>query len=307
MKILFTGMASSHSKPSSNVNFFKLFASSLEGKADIEWAVPSLTWDKDYLNQYDLIFVGIVPPTSPSANKLYGAMHVINIMFDSPKLNLIVDHPQLWQFKSGFNSIYKNISGVFTPFYSKRKEFSLAKESVYSASISAAAEKLLTLKWPRTIYPKLPWQNDLDILSSLGANLDTEIVGINLDSNLLVDKPEITYNRSGWAVDAPNTKWSYSMNTRTPHSPRFVCSLRYLEVAIRLWRWAIRVKLFIHGAVHRPGQLAHLTNTFQRRPVSEAPLNIHFLQHLEMTNLYLNLQTLYLKKLEQHRGSKLIH
>jgi hypothetical protein len=208
MKILFTGMASSHSKPSSNVNFFKLFASSLEGKADIEWAVPSLTWDKDYLDQYDLIFVGIVPPTSPSANKLYGAMHVINIMFDSPKLNLIVDHPQLWQFKSGFNSIYKNISGVFTPFYSKRKEFSLAKESVHSASISTAAEKLLTLKWPRTIYPKLPWQNDLDILLSLGANPDTEIVGINLDSNLLVDKPEITYDRSGWAVDAPNTKWS---------------------------------------------------------------------------------------------------
>jgi hypothetical protein len=208
MKILFTGMASSHTKPSSNVNFFELFASSLGSKADIEWAVPSLTWDKDYLEQYDLIFVGIVPPTSPSANKLYGAMHVINIMFESPKLNLIVDHPQLWQFRSGFNSIYKNISGIFTPFYSKRKEFSLAKESLYSASISAAAEKLLTLKWPRTIYPKLPWQSDSDVLSSLGVDADTEIIGINLDANLLVDKPEINHNRSGWAIDTPNTTWS---------------------------------------------------------------------------------------------------
>jgi hypothetical protein len=208
MKILFTGMASSHTKPSSNVSFFSLLSSSLESKAVIEWAVPSVTWDKDYLDQYDLIFVGIVPPTSPSANKLYGAMNVINVMFDSPKLNLVVDHPQLWQFKSGFNSIYKNVSGIFTTFYSKRKEFNIAKELKHSKNIFSASEKLLTLKWPTTIYPQLPWQRSADVLESLGAHRDTEIVGLNLDSFLLLEAPEVGFDRESWVVDSPNTAWS---------------------------------------------------------------------------------------------------
>jgi hypothetical protein len=207
MKILFTGMASSHSKPSSNVTFFSNLAERVSGLADVEWHSPSVTWTKDYLEQYDAIFVGVLPLTSPSANKVYGAMNVINLMFDSPKLTLVLDHPQIWQYKHGFNSVDRDVNNIFTNFYSKRPEFALARD-VYTETIVEANRQLLTKPWPKTIYPALPWGELKNVDKFLALYAEESLIGINLDAWLLEDSISDAPRRNHWVVDYPNTGWS---------------------------------------------------------------------------------------------------
>jgi hypothetical protein len=215
MKVLFTGMASSHAKPSSaSTTFFSVLSQRVDAVVDdVEWKSPSLTWSKDYLEQYDAIFVGMLPPTSLSANKLYGAMHVINLMFDSPKLNLVLDHPQLWQYKHGFNAIDRSVENVFGGFYAKRSEFSLAKDS-YSKSIVGANAKLLTKKWPRTLYPSLPWKVTRPIDKFLGLYAEQSLTGLNFDSWLLdgIEYNPLASHEARWVVDHPNSTWSKSIS-----------------------------------------------------------------------------------------------
>jgi hypothetical protein len=211
MKILFTGMASSHSKPSSNVTFFGNLAERVGSLADVEWKSPSVTWTKDDLEQYDAIFVGMLPLTSPSANKVYGAMNVINLMFDSPKLTLVLDHPQIWQYKHGFNAADRDVNNLFTNFFSKRPEFIIARD-VHADSIVEANKKLLTKKWPRTLYPALPWGaglKNVDKFISLFA--EDSLIGINLDAWLLSNDSSDAPRRDHWVVDYPNTGWSKSL------------------------------------------------------------------------------------------------
>jgi hypothetical protein len=207
VKVLFTGMASSHCKPSKNTTFFRLVSERVEQYASVEWLAPSLTWDKDFFEQYDAVFVGILPPTSPSANKVYGAMHTINILFDSPKLNLVIDHPQLWQFKHSFNAVDRNVLSLFSDFYSKRKEFSAAKEII--SSISEANLKLLTKPWPTTIYPELPWKSDRDLNKLVSLTADSNLIGLNLDHWLLSESTALVSNLGGhWITDNPDTSWT---------------------------------------------------------------------------------------------------
>jgi hypothetical protein len=207
MKILFTGMASHHTKPSSNVTFFRTLSERVEIFSTIEWTTPSVTWTEEYLNQYDYVVVGITPPTSLSANKVYGALHAINIMYDSPKLIMVIDHPQLWQYKHGFNSIDSNPLSIFTNFYSKRGEFSIAKE-VHLQSIAEANNKLLTKKWPKTIYPSLPWSSSRDIDKLLGLFAEESLIPVNLDSFLIAEN-DLDNKKVGssWVFDSKNSRW----------------------------------------------------------------------------------------------------
>ena len=139
MKVLVTGMASSHTKPSTSTSFFNTLVKGIETFASVEWATPSVTWTKEFLDSYDSVIVGLIPPTSLGANKVYGAMHVINTMYESPKLRLVIDHAQIWQFKASLASIDRDVNNLFTPFYSKRREFKIARVAPHSESIKSAA------------------------------------------------------------------------------------------------------------------------------------------------------------------------
>ena len=211
MKILFTGMASHHTKPSTNVTFFRTLSERVETFATVDWAVPSVTWDKDYFTEYDYVVVGLTPPTSPSANKMYGAMNVINIMYDSPKLIMVVDHPQLWQYKHSFNSIDANPLSVFSGFYSKRREYSLAKSKI--EILVEANNKLLTKQWPTTLYPALPWDSSRNIDKLLGLFAKDSLVPVNLDSFLLTSDESVEAKvGSYWVSDQTKSAWLQSLS-----------------------------------------------------------------------------------------------
>jgi hypothetical protein len=208
MKVLVTGMASSHIKPSTNTTFFGKLVSTIGTFSTVEWATPSVTWTEETLSKYDIVLVGVIPPTSLGANKVYGAMHVINMLYNSPKLRLVLDHPQLWQFKSSLASIDRDVSSIFTPFYSKRREYNLAIDPTIAGNISSAAFKLLSETWPKTIYPALPWSKTETIEKYISAGSTASLYGINLDSFLL-ENPVISENKIDmWVSESIKSPWS---------------------------------------------------------------------------------------------------
>ena len=208
MKILVTGMTSSHTKASASNTFFALLVKGLETFADVEWATPSVTWTKEFLDQYDSVVIGIVPPTNLGANKVYGAMHAINLMYDSPKLRLVLDDPQIWQFKASLASIDRDVSNIFTPFYSKRREFKTAVGATYSESIRSAATKLLTTPWPKTIYPDMPWKNVESVAKFISTADASSLIGLNLDSHLATEPVVSATCSNVWVSDMPKSTWT---------------------------------------------------------------------------------------------------
>jgi hypothetical protein len=208
MKILFTGMASSHCSPIDNVSFFSTVAKAVETSSEVVWATPKISWTKDELDSFDLIFFGFIPPTALSANKIYGAMHVLGLMFDSPKLRLIVDGHQIWQYKNSIEMVKRDISSLFSSFYSKRAEYSSAKDPSNRGYINLASKYFSSEVWPITYYPKLPWTSHEKAVASLGFGTKERFVGVSLDSILINPEPYSMSTRGDfWSVDNHKSVW----------------------------------------------------------------------------------------------------
>jgi hypothetical protein len=208
MKILFTGMASSHCSPVNNVSFFSTVAKAVDTFSESTWATPKISWTKDYLDSFDLIFFGFIPPTALSANKIYGAMHVLGLMFDSPKLKLVVDGHQVWQYKNSIEMVKRDVSSLFSSFYSKRAEYYSAKDSSNRQYIDLASQYFSSDAWPIIYYPKLPWTSHEKAVSSLGFGSKDSFVGLSLDSLLINPEPYSTTTRGDfWSVDNHKSSW----------------------------------------------------------------------------------------------------
>jgi hypothetical protein len=217
MRILFTGMASAHVKESPNISFFGTMVDVCREFADVvDVMSPSIEWTEEYLNSYDAVFVGLLPPTSPSANKLYGALNVISLLADSPKLKFVVDHPQVWQFKSSISSVAKNIESIFTPFYRTKSEYKSA--ILNKEKLSKAIELLSSSKWPVTVYPSLPWKNSETLTAFLPGAAVGDLVGLNFDSFLLSEEfPGLSSRIDEWKVEAANTTWATKISKLTSY------------------------------------------------------------------------------------------
>ena len=201
-------MASSHCYPRDNVSFFGTLAKAVGEFAEVVWATPKVSWTKSQLDEFDFVFLGFIPPTAMSANKIYGAMHVLGLMFDSPKLRLVADSQQVWQYRNSINNIKKDVYKLFDTFYSKRAEYSLAKNPLNNAQIKLASKKFSSSQWPITYYPTLPWTNHSTAANSLGFSSSDRFVGVNLDSLLLAPEPQDTSdNPLFWSVVPPGGAW----------------------------------------------------------------------------------------------------
>jgi hypothetical protein len=208
MKILFTGMASSHCSPVENISFFSTVAKAVASSSEAVWATPKISWTKEYLDSFDLIFFGFIPPTALSANKIYGAMHVLGLMFESPKLRLVVDGQQVWQYKNSIEMVKRDVSKLFSSFYSKRAEYSSAKNPSNREHIDLASKYFSSEVWPITYYPKLPWTSHEKAVNSLGFGSKNSFVGLSLDSLLINPEPyNISTRKDFWSVDNHKSVW----------------------------------------------------------------------------------------------------
>lgn len=209
MKILFTGMGSHHCKRPVNNSFFKLLSDSLSEYHDVVWSSPSMSWKKEDLEKYDQIFFGLLPPTSLSANKIYGSLNVLGLLFDSPKLKLVVDSPQIWQYKNSISAVAKNPGILFSSFYSKREGYEAANRN--KSIVEKVAAHMLVSNWPTIVYPELPWNSDEKISSLFGFSNSKNIIGINLDPLYIDPEPSRIGRRDYWAVENQKSSWLESL------------------------------------------------------------------------------------------------
>jgi len=223
MKILLTGMASSHVSPkahSTNFGFFAALNDSLliDGH-EVIWAPSSISLSAEDLDIYDAVFVGIVPPTSVSANKAYGALNVIQKLFYSKKLFLVVDSPQCWMIEHSLALVVKQPEKLVSSFYNKRSEYSVASSPDTLGRLADACEKLLNEKWPTTIYPNLPWKTDLSVSQLLPKGASESLIGLNLDSFYInTFLPEPNLDQLNWVTTESNGSWSTALSRTIRHS-----------------------------------------------------------------------------------------
>jgi len=213
MKILFTGMGSHHCKKPSNVSFFSILDSFLSQYGEVVWKSPDVSWTRDDLEKYDQIIFGMLPPTSLSANKLYGALHVLGLMFDSPKLKLVVDSPQVWQYKNSIAASVKNPSILFGNFYAKREGYQKVLKN--PAIVEKAVAHMLVSEWPTIIYPSLPWNSDEKISSILGFGTKNKVIGLNFDSLYIEPESPRIGRKDYWSVENIKSSWIDTLNKST--------------------------------------------------------------------------------------------
>jgi hypothetical protein len=206
MKVLMTGMSSSHCSIGKNVSFFSTLHEIISEFAEVTICDPKLSWTRADLQNYDAVIVGIVPPTALSANKIYGALHVLDLMYESPKLRLVVDSPQVWQFNNSLGSFKRNPTQIFNELYANRKNYDLAKSTKYDTA-SSLADKMVNLPWPKTYVPTLPWKTSADLAASLRFVSEGRLVPLSIDSYLLTPATSGSAVRTGWAVDNVKSKW----------------------------------------------------------------------------------------------------
>ena len=218
MKILFTGMSSSHCKETKNVSFFSTLALAYGEVATVTWDSPKTWWTRSNLEEFDLIVFGFSPPTSPAANKLYGALHVLNLMYESPKLRLVVDSPQIWQYKNSIRSFKRDPDQVFSSFFSNRVDYSVSKSGPVRSAIASVAEKMGSLPWPKTFVPAVPWLSTADLAAKASFISPKAIIPISIDSFLLQDPTSSPLRSNTWAVENLNSSWWKTVNLTTRYS-----------------------------------------------------------------------------------------
>jgi hypothetical protein len=207
MKILMTGMASSHCVIGENISFFNTLHSVLSEFADVTVSAPKLSWTRADLQKFDIIFLGMVPPTALSANKIYGALHVLDLMYESNKLRLVFDGQQMWQYKNSIESFKRNPNQIYSNLYVNRKDYLLAT-SKYANEAESVADKFSNLEWPKSYVPALPWSTAESLAKALRIAPTEKLIPVNLDSYLISDEVEVVAIRNrAWAVSDTKSSW----------------------------------------------------------------------------------------------------
>ena len=212
-KIYLTGMTSPQASRSYNskcLSFAGAVATVLEG-ADhqLTWEDPRISISKEELETYDSIIVGLSPITSLSANRIYGALRIIDLMWGSPKLRLLIDAPGVAQIQVALKAINSNPESLVKEFYSKKKDYtSVLRSKEAKSGILNAIESLLIREWPVTLAPKLPWKEVTASQLKLPAGAFGRLAQINLDAHLITAPVESEDRQEKWAYDLEETPWA---------------------------------------------------------------------------------------------------
>ena len=174
---------------------------------EVTWASPSVYMTKESLDKFDAVLVGISPLTSVGANRVYGALSVINALKDTDKLTLFVDTPTPSQIEVSLRAVITNPETLTKSFFSYRKEYSnvIADKDLLN-SVLSGAKYLYENDWATTLYPKLPWKSDI----KLTPNAKTNLVGVNLDSHIILETDVESDRRPKWVIDNLTTTWAKS-------------------------------------------------------------------------------------------------
>jgi hypothetical protein len=210
-RIFLTGMSAPQASSSANLknlSFAGLINMALtDAGHEVVWASPSVYMTKETLDEFDAVVVGVSPITSMGANRVYGALNVIQTMWGSDKLTLFVDTPTPSQIEVSLKSVINNPESLTKSFFSYRKEYSnvVADKKLLDNTFDAV-NLLYKEDWQKTVYAKLPWKS-LDSVK-MAPNFKKNLVGLNLDSYILSELDVDDAERvDKWVYDSSESPW----------------------------------------------------------------------------------------------------
>ena len=214
MKVLVTGCSSAQTSPSvlkRTTTFTGLLVQSLtEAGHDVVWDTPSMRWDEKHLSQYDSVVVGLTPPTSITAYRLYGALSVIDRARSVTNVKYLVDAPEPHKLWNGVRALASNPDDLVKDFYSKRSEYSLAQDSKELSRLQSVLVDLYENTWESTIVPAFPWFRSRHVTRHIPNLTDKRLEPLTLDSlvfkNLRNSGLYMKNNCYGWSYDY-SSKW----------------------------------------------------------------------------------------------------
>jgi hypothetical protein len=221
-KVFLTGMSAPQASPNANqksLSFAGVVNKVLtDAGHEVVWGDPSVHMTADSLSGFDSVVVGVSPISSMGANRVYGALHLINILWDSNKLSLFVDTPNPSQIEASLRLTETNSASLTKPFFSYRKEYSdVVSDQKLLDSVIGGVDKLFNREWGTTFFPSLPWKKELKIANNARKNL----TGLNLDAYLIDVPAQTVERRPKWVADTMSTNWAKSTvaTVSLPSSP----------------------------------------------------------------------------------------
>jgi len=214
MFILMTGCTasqSSHKAISRNPTFTGLLHDAfVELGHTVEITNPLLSYTKQDLDRYDLIFVGLASPTNISAHYSYGAFALANKARELGKLRLIVDMPEPQRIKYAIKAISLGNEDFYKEFYSKRIQFEQASKPENKKDIIEFIDHLQNDPWEQTYVPSMPWFSKSFITKAVPNLLEKSIVPLCFDRVLIDDSEDRTTPvfKSFWCADSPRSAWT---------------------------------------------------------------------------------------------------
>lgn len=214
MNILLTGSTAAHvsaEKNSRTITFPGLIYKALVAdRHNVTWIEPSVSMSREYIAEFDSVIVGIAPPTSTAAHRIYGALSVISYAWEVGNLRLLLDAPEPRRVWAGIKAIHNNPDDLIKDFYSKRSEYRKVKNQEVFDRIYNAVNLLFTSPWPMTYYPKLPWMSFPSVSAYIPMARASELVGLNFDRKLI--ESSTTYSISShpkfWVADSISSRWT---------------------------------------------------------------------------------------------------
>ena len=215
MKVLLTGATASQvpsERDTSSSTFSSLVVEALrKDKHDVTWVKPSVDMTKDYLEEFDSVVVGIAPPNSTAAHRIYGSLSIAKYAQELGTLRLMIDAPEPKRVWDGLRAMHNKPEDLTKPFYSNRYEYRKTSDKKTLVRLHKAIDMLYTKEWPRTIYPSLPWMPAAPVSSKIPMMSESDSIGLNYDSRtistvtaLVPDSEDSDY----WIADFPSTQWS---------------------------------------------------------------------------------------------------
>lgn len=213
-KVLITGMSAQQASLNSNNRNLSFAGAVHRALTELghqpEMRDPRVEWNTDDLKEYDSVIVGVSPITSLSANKAYGALNVIDQLWEDKRLRLMIDAPHPAQVGASLRSVTSTPGNLIKPFYSYRQGYQLASTESVSKRLLGVTERLLNEDWPETFYPSLPWRRQQSVADELPSKVHESLTGINLDSFLVAKKApkQVDEKVNKWVADIPASNWT---------------------------------------------------------------------------------------------------
>jgi hypothetical protein len=176
---------------------------------------PSISYTEEQLSKYDLVVVGITPPTSIAANKIYPAFSMASKAQKIGNLALMIDAPDSMKIQPSLKACYSDPNNFYKEFYSRRKNyFEVIEDLNLRQEIQNFVNFLIENQWPTTFFPSYPWSTKkfAEYLPNLA---EEKIVPVSVDSYLILQAPTAQNyyeTKKYWTCDGLQTPFGVSLS-----------------------------------------------------------------------------------------------